>query len=113
MERASEIGVRKAFGASSRTLVGQFVVENLVLTLVGAGVGFVLAGWLLAAAQRQRADSHTPSLQLNYRIFVYGVAARRGLRPALGRLSGLADVAAAPGPGAEGRLRDDPPHLSS
>ncbi len=32
MERASEIGVRKAFGASSRTLVGQFVVENLVLT---------------------------------------------------------------------------------
>ena len=36
MERASEIGVRKAFGASSRTLVGQFVVENLVLTLVGA-----------------------------------------------------------------------------
>ena len=28
LERASEIGVRKAFGASSRTLVGQFVVEN-------------------------------------------------------------------------------------
>ena len=44
MERASEIGVRKAFGASSRTLVGQFVVENLVLTLVGAGVGFVGRG---------------------------------------------------------------------
>ena len=35
LERASEIGVRKAFGASSRTLVGQFVVENVVLTLVG------------------------------------------------------------------------------
>ena len=29
MERASEIGVRKAFGASSGTLVGQFVVENV------------------------------------------------------------------------------------
>ena len=29
MERASEIGVRKAFGASSRALVGQFVVENV------------------------------------------------------------------------------------
>ena len=29
MERASEIGVRKSFGASSWTLVGQFVVENV------------------------------------------------------------------------------------
>ena len=27
MERAGEIGVRKAFGASSWTLVGQFIVE--------------------------------------------------------------------------------------
>ena len=53
MERASEIGVRKAFGASSRTLVGQFVVENVVLTLIGAALGFVGRG--AAAAGRQRA----------------------------------------------------------
>ena len=32
LERASEIGVRKAFGASRRTLVAQFVVENVILT---------------------------------------------------------------------------------
>ena len=35
MERSSEIGVRKAFGASSRTLVYQFIVENIILTLIG------------------------------------------------------------------------------
>ena len=35
MERASEIGVRKAFGAPARTLVGQFLLENVLLTLVG------------------------------------------------------------------------------
>lgn len=35
-ERADEIGVRKAFGGSSRTLVGQFIAENVLLTLVGA-----------------------------------------------------------------------------
>ena len=35
-ERTSEIGVRKSFGASARTLVGQFVAENVLLTLVGA-----------------------------------------------------------------------------
>lgn len=35
-ERTAEIGVRKAFGGSSRVLVGQFIVENVLLTLVGA-----------------------------------------------------------------------------
>ena len=49
MERASEIGVRKAFGASSRTLVVQFVVENLALTVIGGLIGFLLAGFVLRA----------------------------------------------------------------
>ncbi|MEO5591034.1 MAG: FtsX-like permease family protein [Chitinophagaceae bacterium] len=43
MERSSEIGVRKAFGASSRTLVYQFVVENLILTFLGGVIGLVLS----------------------------------------------------------------------
>ena len=42
MERASEIGVRKAFGASGGTLIGQFLVENVVLSIVGGLLGFVL-----------------------------------------------------------------------
>jgi len=43
MERSSEIGVRKAFGASSRTLTYQFIVENLILTLLGGIIGVVLS----------------------------------------------------------------------
>jgi len=43
MERSSEIGVRKAFGASSRTLVYQFLVENLILTILGGGLGVLLS----------------------------------------------------------------------
>jgi putative ABC transport system permease protein len=43
MERSSEIGVRKAFGASSRTLTYQFIVENLILTLLGGLIGVVLS----------------------------------------------------------------------
>ena len=43
MERSSEIGVRKAFGASSKTLVYQFIVENIILTLIGGIIGFLLA----------------------------------------------------------------------
>ncbi|CAN5438391.1 ABC transporter permease [soil metagenome] len=43
MERSSEIGVRKAFGASGMTLVGQFIVENIILTFLGAVIGIVLS----------------------------------------------------------------------
>jgi putative ABC transport system permease protein len=43
MERSSEIGVRKAFGASSATLVYQFIVENLLLTFIGGVLGLLLA----------------------------------------------------------------------
>jgi len=43
MERSSEIGVRKAFGASSRTLVYQFIVENIILTLLGGVIGLILS----------------------------------------------------------------------
>jgi putative ABC transport system permease protein len=48
-ERSSEIGVRKAFGATSGALVRQFLIENLFLTLLGG-----LLGLALAAAQYQR-----------------------------------------------------------
>ena len=43
MERSSEIGVRKAFGASSKTLVYQFIVENIILTLLGGFIGLILS----------------------------------------------------------------------
>jgi putative ABC transport system permease protein len=52
LERASEIGVRKAFGASSRTLVGQFVVENVTLTLVGGLLGLALSQMALSLLNR-------------------------------------------------------------
>jgi len=84
LERASEIGVRKAFGASSRVLVGQFVVENVVLTLVGAALGFVIAAWLLRAINASGIIQYA-SLQLNYRIFAWGV----GLALVFGLLSGV------------------------
>lgn len=42
-ERFSEIGVRKAFGASSKVLAIQFVVENIILTLIGGLLGLALS----------------------------------------------------------------------
>ena len=57
MERASEIGVRKAFGAPARTLVGQFIVENIILTLVGGLVGFVLSFFCLRSSSGAASSS--------------------------------------------------------
>lgn len=57
MERASEIGVRKAFGAPVRVLLGQFVIENVFITLLGGLIALGLSvlilylinqsGWIL------------------------------------------------------------------
>jgi len=47
LERSSEIGVRKAFGASHKQLIVQFVVENILLTAVGGLIGFVISWFVL------------------------------------------------------------------
>jgi len=72
MERASEIGVRKAFGASSWTLVGQFVVENVLLTLVGGLIGFALSAVVLQMLSNSYMIPYA-QFNVNYRIFAYGL----------------------------------------
>jgi len=43
MDRSSEIGVRKAFGAHRGNVIFQFVVENIVQTIIGGILGLLLA----------------------------------------------------------------------
>ena len=42
-ERMSELGVRKAYGATNISLISQVLTENLLLTFVGGAVGLALA----------------------------------------------------------------------
>jgi putative ABC transport system permease protein len=72
MERASEIGVRKAFGASSRTLIGQFVMENVLLTVLGGTIAFVLAAWALHEISAAQFVPYAV-FDVNVRIFLYGM----------------------------------------
>jgi putative ABC transport system permease protein len=72
LERASEIGVRKAFGASSNTLTGQFLVESIVLTLVGALIGVLLSVVTLSLLSRVDLIPYA-ELSLNLRAFLYGL----------------------------------------
>jgi putative ABC transport system permease protein len=71
LERASEIGVRKSFGATGVTLVGQFLVENLVLTLLGAVLGVGLAVAVMAALSNSALLPQV-QLHLNIRVFLLG-----------------------------------------
>jgi putative ABC transport system permease protein len=84
MERASEIGVRKAFGASSWTLIGQFIVENLLLTLIGGLFGFVLSRFVLRSISESGWFPYA-EFHLNHRVFLAGFA----LAVFFGLLSGV------------------------
>ena len=72
MERAAEIGVRKAFGATSSTLTFQFLIENIVLTLVGGLIGLILALILLAIIESSGIIPFA-RLTINFRIFFAGI----------------------------------------
>lgn len=72
LERASEIGVRKAFGASSWTLVGQFVVENVLLVLTGGVIALVASSLVLQALTYSELIQYA-EFYLNYRLFLYGL----------------------------------------
>jgi len=41
-ERRREIGVMKAIGGSNRSIIGQFIVEGLTITVIGAIIGLAL-----------------------------------------------------------------------
>jgi putative ABC transport system permease protein len=43
-ERTREIGIRMAIGATTRAILTQFLIESLVLCLIGGIIG-VLLGW--------------------------------------------------------------------
>jgi putative ABC transport system permease protein len=47
-ERGEEIAVRKSFGAASRVLRGQFLFENILMTLTGGVIGIILSYLVVA-----------------------------------------------------------------
>lgn len=72
MERASEIGVRKAFGASSSSLVWQFVFENVLLTLICGLLSIGLAFLALEGINSLGLIPHS-RLALNMQVFWAGL----------------------------------------
>lgn len=84
LERSSEIGVRKAFGAPRWALIRQLITENVVLTVIGGLIGFLLS---IAAIFWFNAADLIPDTRfdLNLRIFAVGM----GITIFFGILSGF------------------------
>lgn len=74
MERSSEIAVRKAFGASSKTLVWQFIVENIILTIIGAVIGLLVSFIIIEIINSSNmiANIH---LTINFTVLFYALVA--------------------------------------
>lgn len=79
-ERSSEIGIRKAFGASSSVLAGQFIIESIIITLVGGILGILLTIACSRLVIEQIVVSHddiaaSNSMFMHWDVILYAVLA--------------------------------------
>jgi putative ABC transport system permease protein len=72
LERSPEIGIRKAFGASSLHLAGQFIFENLFLSLLGSVLALAGAAGVLSIIESSGLIPYA-DFKLNYRVFFYAL----------------------------------------
>jgi putative ABC transport system permease protein len=69
-ERSSEIGIRKAFGATKFALTGQFIIENIILTLIGGVIGILLSMVILHILTQSGVIPYA-KFTVSFRVFVY------------------------------------------
>jgi putative ABC transport system permease protein len=71
-ERTHEIGVRKAIGASNQQILGQFLVESTVISVLGGIIGIILS-FGLAFAIRLTTEIH-PVISITTVLLATGVS---------------------------------------
>jgi putative ABC transport system permease protein len=84
MERRSEIGVRKAFGATSTQLAAQLVVENVLLCLAGGLIALVATAGALRWIESADLIPYL-QVQMDLAVFGYGLL----IATVFGLLSGV------------------------
>ena len=77
-ERTREIGLRKAVGARRRDILAQFLVESVVLAVIGGGIGITLGGLGAQVVGLLAPDIHA-TLSLNAVLLATGFSAAVGL----------------------------------
>ncbi|MDO4797627.1 MAG: ABC transporter permease [Coriobacteriales bacterium] len=84
-ERTREIGIRKAIGATRSTILQQFLMESLMISLMGCAVGLLLSWGVLSLATAlvpKMTFSVSPGVMLLSAGFSSGIGLVFGLYPA-------------------------------
>jgi putative ABC transport system permease protein len=76
-ERTREIGIRKAVGALKRNILEQFLIESILLSVLGGVIG-ILLGWLISTVAGRLIDV-VPVVDLGTVLMATGFAAGVGL----------------------------------
>lgn len=73
-ERIREIGIKKAVGAKTRNIMGEYLTEAGVIGLFGGVIGWVLGAVVVKVINAALENSGTPIFLLTWRISVFAVA---------------------------------------
>jgi putative ABC transport system permease protein len=76
-ERTREIGIRKAIGATNRQILNQFLIEGLVLTIVGGIIGIITS--IVINLMLRLYTSWRPVISIPILILAVGVSIAAGI----------------------------------
>lgn len=66
-ERTKEVGIKMALGAKKRYVLGQFLTETLLITLVGGIVGFAIS-WSICAAFPVQFEDYVGRPEISFKV---------------------------------------------
>ncbi len=92
-ERTTEIGIRRAIGATPRDILSQIILESIALTLVAGSFGIVFAVQVLRLTQT--IVNNIPNMSAEFQISFWTAVAAAALLTVLGVVAGLAPASRA------------------
>jgi putative ABC transport system permease protein len=81
-ERTAEIGLKKALGAKNSDILSEFLIESILVTLIGGVIGIIFGGflgWVISLIANAAGLAWTFSVPLYAILLAVGVSAAIGI----------------------------------